>query len=250
MLTVDTLEPTDLADTARLHHDHLKLGLFPHMGRRFLSRYQQTFAESPYGIALVAHRDGRVVGAIFGTTSNPDHYRWVIRKHGWRLALAGGLSLLLRPTAAWHFCRTRLGRYVNGIRRHVGRIPPSFRQDAPLSVLTHIVTSEDERRRGIGRRLVARFRLLARMQGARHAVLITEEGGAGQNFFERIGCTCVAHRNGHDGETVCEYHLALGKAQLDTASEIVLRRRAALPEPHRERAGAGAGTGGLPTGSR
>ena len=242
MLTIDALTPQDLAETSRLHEHHLKLGLFPRLGRRFLALYQQTYALSPHGIALVARRDGRVVGALFGTTSNADHARWVLRHCGWRLALSGCLAMLIRPDAAMLFLRTRVGRYADGIRRRMGQVSPPSRPNAPVSVLTHIVTSESERRRGIGRRLVARFRLLARANGARRAVLITEDGGQGQAFFERIGCIFAARRQGRDGEMVCEYQLPLGRARLDGASEIVLRRRAARL-PDRERVGAGAALG-------
>lgn len=225
MLSIESLSPDDLPQTAALHKSNLRLGLFPRLGRSFLRRYQETFAASPYGIALVAKSGERVVGALFGTTSNPDHYRWVVHNCGWDLALAGGGALLLRPHLAWTFASTRVGRYMRGLRRHIAPAPATAGPVAPSSVLSHIVTAETERRRGIGRRLVEEFKVLARRHGARRATLITEEGGDGVPFFERMGCACVTHRQGRDGSVVREYRLPLDEAETHEGMGYDHRRR-------------------------
>jgi GNAT superfamily N-acetyltransferase len=212
MVTIDTVQPDDLPETAALHKAHLKLGLFPRMGRHFLCQYQETFAKSPYGIALVARSGERVVGALFGTSSNADHYSWVVRNCGWDLAFAGSGALLMRPQLAWTFASTRISRYARGLRRYITPSPPQSGTAPPLSVLSHIVTGECERRQGIGRQLIEEFKVLARAQGAHRAMLVTEEGGEGIPFFERIGCTCVSHRSGPDGSSVREYSLSLDEA--------------------------------------
>jgi GNAT superfamily N-acetyltransferase len=214
MLSIDDVRPDDLPATAALHKAHLRLGLFPRLGRNFLCQYQETFARSPFGIALVAHDDDRVVGALFGTTSNADHYRWVVRHCGWELAIAGCGAMLLRPQLAWKFASTRVSRYARGLRRYATDDGPPAGEGAPLSVLSHIVTAGDERHRGIGRRLVDRFRELAGADGAHTAMLVTEEGGEGIPFFERIGCVCVGHRPGPDGSTVREYRVMLDEDDL------------------------------------
>lgn len=225
MLTIDDLRPDDLSETAALHKTYLRLGLFPRLGRGFLRQYHETFARSPYGIALVAHSDGGVVGALFGTSSNADHYGWVVRNCGWDLAMAGSGALLFRPQLAWTFASTRITRYARGLRRYIAPHPsqPGERRDAPLSVLSHIVTGVGERRQGIGRRLVERFRSRARADGARDAMLITEEGGEGAPFFERIGCACVGHRAGQDGHAVLEFRLPL--IEQDIHEDVGSRRR-------------------------
>ena len=238
MLTIDDLNPDDLRDTAALHKAHLRLGLFPRLGRRFLRQYHETFARSPYGIALVAHFDDRVVGALFGTSSNADHYGWVVRNCGLELAVAGSGALLFRPQLAWTFASTRITRYARGLRRYMAPAPSEDAQQAPtLSVLSHIVTAAGMRHQGVGRRLVERFRALARADGARDAVLITEEGGEGAPFFERIGCTCVSHRTAQDGNTVREYRLPL--LEQDVHEDIDSRRRSRADRPYRARHGAG-----------
>src|SRR5690606_32127273 len=103
--------PDDLPSTAALHKAYLRLGLFPRLGRGFLRQYHETFAKSPYGIALVARSEGAVVGALFGTSSNAHHYGWVVRNCGWDLALAGSSALLFHPQLAWTFASTRITRY-------------------------------------------------------------------------------------------------------------------------------------------
>jgi GNAT superfamily N-acetyltransferase len=224
MLTIDDLRPDDLPETAALHKTYLRLGLFPRLGRGFLRQYHETFARSPYGIAIVAHSDDGVVGALFGTSSNADHYGWVVRNCGWDLAMAGSGALLFRPQLAWTFASTRITRYARGLRRYIAPHPSQpGQQGAPLSVLSHIVTGASERRQGIGRRLVERFRAQARAEGARDAMLITEEGGEGVPFFERIGCACVGYRQGQDGSAVREYRLPL--VEQDVHEDVAGRRR-------------------------
>ncbi|HEV7276625.1 MAG TPA: GNAT family N-acetyltransferase [Devosiaceae bacterium] len=244
MLTIDDLQPDDLRETAALHKAYLKLGLFPRLGRRFLRQYHETFAKSPYGIALVAHSDDGVVGALFGTSSNADHYGWVVRNCGLELAVAGSGALLFRPQLAWTFASTRITRYARGLRRYMAPTPSGTGSEAgesapPLSVLSHIVTGAGTRRQGIGRQLVERFRDLARSEGARDAMLVTEEGGEGAPFFERIGCTCVSHRAAQDGRTVQEFRLPL--IEQDAYEDIgSRRRRVRFDRPYRAGHGAGA----------
>ncbi|HEV7435837.1 MAG TPA: hypothetical protein VGO22_13340 [Pseudorhizobium sp.] len=184
------------------------------MGKGFLRHYQDTFAESPYGIALVARDEEGVLGALLGTTWNAKHYRWVLQHRGPELAAFGSLALMLRPHVGYMFASSRLGRYAKGARRYLagqGDTASSSSTGAPLSVLSHIVTQDRRRRRGVGRQLVEEFRRLARVRGASEAVLVTEEGGLGAPFFERIGCECIACRKGADGRSVREYRLKLDR---------------------------------------
>ncbi|WP_127142525.1 GNAT family N-acetyltransferase [Pelagibacterium montanilacus] len=222
MVSIEPLQKADLPETARLHEKYLKLGLFPRLGKSFLARYQESFALSPYGIALVARSpEGKVLGALFGTTSNARHYAWVVRNCGWRLALWGGVSMSLRPRLALSFLRTRVGRYSRALGRYllpqsgaVGAAGAPSGAAPSVSVLSHIVTGSAARRQGIGRELVESFKAQARRQGVDRVTLVTEEGGLGAPFFERIGCLCVGRRAGQDGSTVREYRLMLKEARV------------------------------------
>ncbi|HCO55566.1 MAG TPA: hypothetical protein DIT93_11170 [Pelagibacterium sp.] len=211
MLSIEPLNQADIPVTASLHRDNLRLGLFPKLGRHFLGLYQQSFASSPYGIALVARDEGTVVGALFGTTSNAEHYRWVTRNFGSKLALAGCSAMLTRPQVALDFACTRAGRYAKGIARHVGLTPSGSSgpkaTSRPVSVLSHIVTDVNARRRGVGRRLIQGFASHATLLGIHRALLVTEEGGLGTPFFERLGCRLVGQHKSQDGATLREYRL-------------------------------------------
>ncbi|AEQ52997.1 GNAT family N-acetyltransferase [Pelagibacterium halotolerans] len=213
MLSIEPLNQADIPATANLHRQNLRLGLFPKLGRHFLGLYQESFARSPYGIALVARDEDAVVGALFGTTSNAEHYRWVTRNFGSKLALAGCGAMITRPQVALDFARTRAGRYARGVARHIGLLPSvssaSNGAPRPVSVLSHIVTDVNVRRRGIGRRLIEGFADRATVQGVHRALLVTEEGGLGTPFFERLGCRLVGRHKSQDGATLREYRLIL-----------------------------------------
>jgi GNAT superfamily N-acetyltransferase len=217
MLTIDLVCRDQLRETSELHHKYLHMGLFPKMGKGFLRHYQDTFAESPYGIALYARNEEGVAGALFGTTSNASHYQWVLRNRGPELAAFGCLSLMMRPHVAYDFATSRLGRYARGARRYLfnkggGTPSPDASNGGSTSVLSHIMTRDGQRRSGVGRKLVEEFRRLARVRGASEAMLVTEEGGQGTPFFERIGCECIGCRSGFDGRSVREYRLRLDRS--------------------------------------
>jgi GNAT superfamily N-acetyltransferase len=229
MLSVETLQDEDLPTTAALHEAHLRLGLFPKLGPGFLQAYHESFARSPHGIALVARSGYRVVGTLFGTSASGLHQRWVLRNFGARLAWRGTLALLSRPEAAWLFATTRLGRYITGLRRHLVPLgQPAVagnKSRQPVCVLSHIVTCKEERGRGIGRRMVERFKVLARADGARHARIITQATGLGAPFFERIGCQRVGDGQMRDGNRILEYQLLLDETPVDENVRLHARPR-------------------------
>lgn len=195
-------------EVARLHLQSLPPSFFASLGRRYLTRYYETYVDSPYAVALVATRDDRLCGYVVGSSAATDHATWTLRQRGARLAMAGALAMLVRPSVAVRFVRTRAGRYARGIRRRLTQrtdagVSPQSRQAA---VLAHIAVDGTQRRTGAGAVLVDAFtRELAR-RGVTTFELVTLCGpeGAGA-FYERLGLEQVRQRTDDDGRDWCYY---------------------------------------------
>lgn len=228
-----TLRAEALPTSAALHLAHLDLGLFPHLGPRFLRRYHASFARSPHAVALATTEGDEVTGFLVGTTDNEAHYRWTVRHEGPGLALAALIAMLTRPRTAWWFLRTRGLRYVRGLRRLLrsrrivraaGPAPaptaPSADETAPggtpvaagagpprrprVAVLTHVAVDPRSRGRGVGRALTEGFLDAAWAAGADEARLITATDEAAR-FYERTGWRRARTRTDGDGTVVAEF---------------------------------------------
>src|SRR5690606_28481699 len=142
MITVTPLRPDDLDATTDLHLQHLRMGLFPKLGGGFMRRYQESFARSPHGIALVAREDGRVIGALVAAVSNAADDRLVVRNEGWWLGVSWLGALAMRPLLAMRSLATRGPRYARAISRRLApasEAAPQANREGPLSFLSHIV---------------------------------------------------------------------------------------------------------------
>jgi ribosomal protein S18 acetylase RimI-like enzyme len=206
-ITVRCLAAGDLPAAARLHATLLPHGFFPRLGQRFLRAYYRTFMSSPHGIGLVACVAGQPVGVLVGTAHNAAHYRWVIQHHGVSLAWLAILAMLVRPTVAVWFVRTRLRRYARRLLHLPVRPAPAGRDAGSgdpaagdLAVLTHVMVSGDTQGRGIGTALVERFAVVARTAGASRAMLVTFAGQDGASaFYKRLGWEHLEDRPSRDG---------------------------------------------------
>lgn len=216
-IRVRPLASADLAAVASLHARALPDGFFAGLGERFLRAYYRSFLASPVAVALVAASETDVVGAIVGPARNADHYRWVVRRHGLRLALSGALALLARPAELRRFLRTRVPRYVRALSRMLGLSRSSGRAvsradrapDPEVAVLTHVAVAGSARGSGAGRDLVAAFVEECRANGAREVRLVTNSSEGAAGFYRRLGWDEVAERSAADGTVVTEFRLDL-----------------------------------------
>lgn len=215
------------ADTEFAAQTHLRClphGFFPRLGEAFLGSYYRSFAAGPHAAALVAWSDGQRLGMLVGTVHNHAHYGWVLRTLGWRLGLAGARGLARHPGTAILFLRTRVGRYLRGIVRHVrparpGRQARERSQTGPadegldVAVLTHVAVLPESGGRRVGEHLVRAFESAVADRGLRRIVLVTEPGrhGAG-GFYERLGWRAEGERLAADGRTVATYSRSLDPA--------------------------------------
>ena len=200
---------------AALHAHTLPHGFFVELGPRFLHAYYLTFLDSPHAVALTAAAQGHPIGMVVGVTSPRAHTRWVLRRHGVRLALAGLGALVTRPLVGLRFARTRFARYAGAWRRHRAGSGGTDEADSPgqprrTAILSHIAVLPGARRAGVGGQLVDGFVEASRERGAERVVLLTlaEENGAG-TFYAARGWTPTRAHSTPDGEAMREWMLEL-----------------------------------------
>jgi GNAT superfamily N-acetyltransferase len=196
---------------ARLHARALPHGFFVDLGPRFLAAYYETFVRSPHAVALGGELDGDLAGVLVGTRGNGAHYRWVVRNAGVRLAVLAVAGMLVRPRVLAHFVRTRVGRYLRGLRRLRNRSSEIATEPrGPVAVLSHVSVEPHARGAGVGGVLVDAFLAEARAAGAAEAMLVTLAGehGAGA-FYSRRGWTHDGDRDDHDGRSISAYRMVL-----------------------------------------
>lgn len=190
-MRVRPLRADDLDWTGPLHEEALPHGFFARLGPHFLRAYQQTFLDSPVGIALAAEHEGGPAGFLLGVADVDEHRAWVVRDRRLRLAALGAASLARRPREAARFARTRLGHYAWTVGTGGRRAREQDGEPAlPLAaaVLTHVAVLPPQRRGGAGRRLVEAFVEEARARGAGRARLTTlrDDRGA-EAFWKALG---------------------------------------------------------------
>ncbi len=208
-ISIEVAQANDVASMARLHAEFLPHGFFVELGPRFLRTFHRTFIHSPFGIAFVARgTSNERLGMIVGTTDNAAHYRWLLRKRWLPLAASGLASLLVRPRLGVRFFRTRVMRYLRGMRRNLAQERPSetSEKNGAVAVLAHVAVDPAARGRGVGAALVRRFEEAVRAAGTRKASLVTfaAEEGAGP-FYEALGWHRTAERADHDGREIAYY---------------------------------------------
>lgn len=195
--TVRRMGLHDLQFVVQSHGAHFPEGFFVRLGPRFLSRYYRTFLDGPSATALVIESEGMRLGYVAGVLRGAEHRRLVLRYHGQSLALLAVLRMLTRPRLAIFFVRTRITRYTKALRRAWRTSAPQGKFDpalpgsgrhAEVAVLSHIVVTEPERCRGLGRALVETFLGQARDAGCAGARLVTscDEDGAAA-FYAKLG---------------------------------------------------------------
>lgn len=171
--------------------DRLPQGFFVRLGPRYLRTYHRTFVGHDSAVALVAEADGEVVGFLVGATDVHAHRRWVLREHGRRLALVAAAAMLVRPTVAFEFLRTRLARYARALTRRQRSGAPdvnSAGHATSTAVLTHVAVDSAASGRGAGSALVAAFVDAVRRSGGARIELVTLTGDAGAaEFYRRLG---------------------------------------------------------------
>jgi len=198
VVDVRPLGPADVAFAADLHARCLPDGFFAVLGPGFLRAYYASFARSPWARCFLAEVDGCPAGTAVGVLDGWPHYRFVIRRFGWRLGPVAVAALAARPRLAGRFVRTRGRRYARGLVRLVRRRDPVAQRGAgggpaggggePEAVLAHLAVSPRFRRHGVGTALVEAVTAGARAAGVARLRLLAPAGDAGvRHFYETLG---------------------------------------------------------------
>lgn len=194
---------------------YLPDGLFPQLGRGFVTHWMKTFLTQRHGIALVAVTNDakqQQVGFLIGSTDQVRHVGDVLRNHKWSLLSAGLVALSLRPRLLLHFLRTRTTPYM---KRIFGPSAPQSEivdSKPAIAVVTSLVVHPKVRGRGLGEMLVDEFIAIAGRSGSSKAELVTSAGtnGAGR-FYEKIGWERVGEGSSKDGTRTHTYcHSLIG----------------------------------------
>jgi glycosyltransferase involved in cell wall biosynthesis/ribosomal protein S18 acetylase RimI-like enzyme len=86
----------DLSAMARLHSEVLPSAFLPMLGEGFLRRLFRAHVEDPGAVAVVAVRDGEVVGYAAGVLSTPAFRRRFLLRHGVAAAIVAAPRLVRR----------------------------------------------------------------------------------------------------------------------------------------------------------
>ena len=191
----------DLDFCAALQAATLPHGFFAQLGHSFLRVYLRTFLLSPHAAARLLTVRGVPVGMVVGVLRPRSHGRWVLRNHGFCLAVAGAAALIVRPRVATHFVQTRARRYARVVSRRQNAVATEKRK--PPAVLSHVAVVPGADGAGFGRRLVEEFVDVSRDGGASAVALATladDRGAAG--FYRRLGWEQTSTTYDFDGNAL------------------------------------------------
>ncbi|MBW0108823.1 GNAT family N-acetyltransferase [Pseudonocardia sp. KRD-182] len=200
----------DVPSTARLHIEHLPVGLFPRLGHRFVACWHSAHLDSPHAVALVVDGPspdgGRcIAGFLIGALDRHAFQQELLSRYRTRLVVRGAGALALRPRVLVDFLRTRLRPYLRHLRtpRPTPSVPPGAVALAPVAELTAVAMAPALRRTGSGRRLVDEFVDRCAAADVRRIELVTDVGSAGSvDFYRRTGWTALRRIDTRDGRTV------------------------------------------------
>ncbi|MGH2659740.1 MAG: glycosyltransferase [Actinomycetota bacterium] len=174
----------DVPAVARLHVEVLPTAFLPLLGERFLRRLFRAIVEDPKSVAIVAERDGEVIGYGAGALSVPAFRRRFLVRHG--------LPALM--TAAPRLVRPRVLRRVLETARY-----PEMTRGLPEAEFTFVGVKR-RTARGLGTELARAVLSGLNDLGAEEVkCYVACDNGAMNNMMRRMGFTQLAEVSLHDG---------------------------------------------------
>ncbi|KAA1425344.1 GNAT family N-acetyltransferase [Mumia zhuanghuii] len=177
-MTVVTARPAVVEDLSAIVSVHR--GAFPDffltsLGSGFLRTFYRGLVDVDSGVLLVAvGGGGRILGFVGGSEDRRAFYHTLIRRRGWRFAIAALPAVVRHPSM--------LRRVVRGRRR------ASEHEPIPGSLMS-LAVAPDSRSLGVGERLVSAFERELRLRGCSAYALTTDasDNEAVNAFYSRLG---------------------------------------------------------------
>jgi GNAT superfamily N-acetyltransferase len=205
------MSTSDLGFVVREHRQHFPDGFFARLGRGFLVEYYRAFLTSAKSRTVVAELDDTPVGYLVGVTDPAAHRNHVVQRHGRTLVVRAAAAMLVRPSLAYCFLRTRVGLYTRKLLRRRPRAasggPVGCNEDAAATaVLTHVAVAPEAQSIGIGSAMIDWFDQEVAAVGCDRLALVTSSGqnGAGP-YYRRRGWTARGERCTPDGMRLTTY---------------------------------------------
>ena len=165
---------------ARMHADTIHHGLLPQMGLHFLASVYRAVAGTRHGFVIAAISNETVIGFVAGSTNINRMYAAVLLREGPRLLAAAGMHIL--QTALW---KKAWGVLSYPFRHSWDQHPHERGGSELLAIAVH----KDERRKGLGQKLLHAFeneiRQCPREAGYTVATNIAEV--ASNRFYLKMG---------------------------------------------------------------
>jgi len=193
--------PSDLASVVVLHQQAFPGFFLTSLGPPFLRELYRGLMVLEEGILLVAESaGGHVVGFVGGTDDGRMFYRQLLRRRGWRFALAAAPAVVRHPSITRRVVRGR--ERADASNRDEGASERVARGSLmSLGVAPHTRAS------GAGRALVRAFEQELRTRGCAGYTLTTDaEGNDRVNAFYRgLGLVPVSENVTPEGRRLVEY---------------------------------------------
>ena len=193
-MTIDQLDilplETEHADAiAELHIRGIAGGFISSLGPGFVRCLYRGIAQSDRAFGFVAIVDGDVAGYISCAESVGAVYKYILRKHFFRLSLAV-LPKLLRFRTLKHALETLL-------------YPSRAKNDLPAAEVLAIVVDDSVRGRGVGRALMQRSCDEFHRRGVEKVKVMVGKGLPANAYYEKLGFELTGHYEHHGAVLNC-----------------------------------------------
>ncbi|WP_420174345.1 GNAT family N-acetyltransferase [Luteococcus sp. OSA5] len=195
MTTTTALHAADIDDVVALHRRAFPDFFLSQLGPNFLAQFYKGFLTDPTSVTVVAHgEDGRVLGAVVGTTQPAGFFSRLLKRRLVGFAAASAQAAIQDPK--------RIPRLARGI---LYRGEAGDRVEGAL--LSSICVDPDTQGSGVGRALIDAWCEAARLRGARHAFLTTDakNNEATNGFYQSNGWELTKEFSTPEGRAMNRY---------------------------------------------